>query len=141
MRCIRFAALAALCLAAAPAVAEIESYAIVQDDASLRIRGKTIHLFGVHVPSDATQCRTVIRPARCASRAALALDFKIQSFVRCREVQENRDGSIDASHWRRTMPDITRMRKLDGEVRASCMSTLSLSRLNVEGNRLGSGPT
>ncbi len=96
MRFIRFAALVALCLAATPAVAEIESYAIVQDDASLRIRGKTFRLFGVHVPSDATQCRTVIRPARCASRAALALDFKIQRFVRCRAMQENRDGSIDA---------------------------------------------
>jgi endonuclease YncB( thermonuclease family) len=92
-------ALAALCLAAvapAPVAADIESYAIVQDDASLRIRGKTIRLFGVHLPSDATRCRTNIRPARCASRAALALDFKIQRFVRCREVHENRDGSIDA---------------------------------------------
>jgi endonuclease YncB( thermonuclease family) len=88
--------LAALCLAGAPAAADIESYAIVQDDASLQIRGKTIRLFGVHVPTDATQCRTNIRPARCASRAALALDFKIQGFVHCREVRENPDGSIDA---------------------------------------------
>lgn len=96
MRGIRIAALAALCLAAAPAAADIESYAIVQDDASLLIRGKTIRLFGVHVPSDATQCRTSIRPVRCAPRAALALDFKIQGFVKCAEMRENRDGSIDA---------------------------------------------
>jgi len=88
--------LSALCLAAAPAAADIESCAIVQDDATLLIRGKTIRLFGVHVPSDATQCRTSIRPARCASRAALALDFKIQRFVRCREVAKNLDGSVDA---------------------------------------------
>lgn len=97
VRGIRIAALAALCLAAAPAAADIESYAIVQDDASLLIRGKTIRLFGVHVPSDATQCRTSIRPARCATRAALALDFKIQGFVRCREVAENRDRSIEST--------------------------------------------
>ena len=96
MRCIRLAALAVFCLAATPVLADIESYAIVQDDASLLIRGKTVRLFGVHVPTDSVQCRTVIRPARCASRAALALDFKIQRFVRCREVQANRDGSIDA---------------------------------------------
>jgi endonuclease YncB( thermonuclease family) len=79
-----------------PAAADIESYAIVQDDASLLVRGKTIRLSGVHLPSDATQCRTSIRPVRCATRAALALDFKIQGFVRCREVGENRDGSIAA---------------------------------------------
>jgi endonuclease YncB( thermonuclease family) len=96
VRSIRIAAVAALCLAAVPAAADFESYAIVQDDASLLVRGKTIRLFGVHLPSDATQCRTSIRPVRCASRAALALDFKIQGFVRCREVGENRDGSIAA---------------------------------------------
>jgi endonuclease YncB( thermonuclease family) len=106
VRDIRFAALAALCLGAlclgtlclagAPAAADIESYAVVQDDGSLLIRGKTIRLSGVHLPSDATQCRTNIRPVRCASRAALALDFKIQGFVRCRDVRENADGSFDA---------------------------------------------
>jgi len=96
MRSIRIAAVVALCLTAVPAAADIRSYAIVQDDASLLVRGKTIRLFGVYVPSDATQCRTFIRPARCASRAALALDFKIQGFVNCREVRENHDGSIDA---------------------------------------------
>jgi endonuclease YncB( thermonuclease family) len=63
VRSIRIAAVAALCLAAVPAAADIESYAIVQDD---------------------------------ATRAVLALDFKIQRFVRCREVGENLDGSIDA---------------------------------------------
>jgi endonuclease YncB( thermonuclease family) len=32
---------------AATAAAEIVSYAIVNDDATLRVRGKTIHLYGV----------------------------------------------------------------------------------------------
>jgi endonuclease YncB( thermonuclease family) len=90
------AAVIAVWLAAVPAAADVTSYAVVQDDASLLVRGKTYRLFGVYVPTDDTLCRTKIRPARCATRAALALDFKIQGFVRCVEVRENDDGSVEA---------------------------------------------
>lgn len=76
--------------------ADIESYAIVKDDASLLIRGKTIRLFGIYIPPSAKHCGTTLRPARCASRASLALDFLIQGFVRCTEKGKYRDGSISA---------------------------------------------
>lgn len=96
MRALGVAAMVAVWLAAGPGAADVTSYALVQDDASLFIRGKTYRLFGVYVPTDETFCDTKIRPARCATRAALALDFKIRGFVRCQEVRENADGSFEA---------------------------------------------
>ena len=96
MRGLGVAAMIAVWLAAGAAAGDVTSYALVQDDASLLVRGKTYRLYGVYVPTDGTQCNTILRPARCATRAALALDFKIQGFVRCREVRENADGSIEA---------------------------------------------
>lgn len=82
-------------LAAMPAgAADLHSYAFVNDDGSLRIRGKTVHLFGIHVPPTSRDCRTYIRPVQCRPRAVLALDFKIGSdFVRCDHVRRNADGS------------------------------------------------
>ena len=79
-----------------PADADIESYALVRDDGSLEVRGRTIHLFGIHIPRGDRACRSSIRPVRCAPEAALALDFRIQSFVRCEVVSRNRDRSLNA---------------------------------------------
>ena len=76
---------------------EISSYALVQDNASLRMRGKTIHLYGIYVPPTRRFCRSTIRPTRCAGRAALALDFKIgANFVRCSPKYKNPDRSLTA---------------------------------------------
>jgi len=84
--------------AALPAAArDLVSYAIVQDDGTLRLRGRTVRLFGIFIPDTGRQCRTTIRPPRCGlSRAALALDFTIQGFVRCRQVEAYADGSLGA---------------------------------------------
>lgn len=77
--------------------AEIKSYAIVQQDASLRVRGKTIRLYGIYIPPTNRTCRRFERPVKCASRAALALDFKIGAyFVNCKPKARNRDGSLIA---------------------------------------------
>ena len=85
------------CLATAAATArELYSYALVQDDASLLIRGKTVRLYGVYIPPTGRKCRANIRPVRCASRTALALDFKVQGFVRCFVQNENKDRSLNA---------------------------------------------
>jgi len=84
--------------AAGPAHAyDMTTYAIVQDDATLKMRGKTVHLFGIHVPDTGRDCRTFIRPAKCASRAALALDFKKGAhFVHCDVLWRNEDRSVTA---------------------------------------------
>lgn len=79
----------------APA-AEIVSYAIVQDDATLRVRGKTIRLFGIYVVDTRRACSEVFRPVRCKPRAAGALDSKIRGFVSCEPMARHPDGSLSA---------------------------------------------
>lgn len=75
---------------------ELHSYAIVQDDGSLLIKRKRVHLYGIYLADNSRQCRTNIRPVRCASRSVLALDFKVQGFVHCYSQTENEDGSLNA---------------------------------------------
>lgn len=79
------------------APAELASFAFVQDDGSLRLKGRTIRLYGVYIPPSGTTCRGFERPPKCASRAALALDFKKgANFVHCEPKARNADGSITA---------------------------------------------
>lgn len=88
--------LALLLAPSVPAAADIVSYAIVQPDASLKVQGKTIRLFGVYVPRTERGCLTVIRPIRCGSRAVQALELKIEGFVRCQPQVRYTDGSLGA---------------------------------------------
>lgn len=85
-----------LCLSALPLhAADLKGYVFVNDDASLRIRGRTIHLYGIYVPPTDESCRSFQRPVVCAPRAALALEFNIGShFVGCDIMGENEDGSL-----------------------------------------------
>lgn len=84
---------------------EISSYAFINDDGTLRIKRKTIHLYGIHIPQSSNTCRTNQIPSVCGSRASVALEFKIQSFVRCEIMEKNSDGSlvgwcrVNASHF------------------------------------------
>jgi endonuclease YncB( thermonuclease family) len=80
----------------AGAAAVIESYAIVQDDATLRVRGQTIRLYGVYVADLRPFCDSTLRPARCQTRAAVALASRIQGFVRCVPQVRYDDRSIGA---------------------------------------------
>lgn len=78
-----------------PLLAEnLTSYAFVNQDGTLRIKKKTIHLYGIHIPKTTINCRTRQQPSVCGQRAALALEFKIKSFVRCEIINENPDGSL-----------------------------------------------
>jgi endonuclease YncB( thermonuclease family) len=97
-----FAAIAGLTLLVTTGqihAAQISGHAFVQDDASLRIGNRTVHLFGVHVPRTSQACRTFERPIKCAPRAALALDFKIRGFVHCDKRATNPDNSVAAVCW------------------------------------------
>ncbi len=98
MRALFIASIVALAIAPLQArSADIVSYAIVRDDGSLQVRGRIIQLFGIYIPPTGQTCRTYIHPIKCASRAVLALDFKIDShFVHCDKKGENADGSIIA---------------------------------------------
>lgn len=73
---------------------EISSYAFINDDGTLRIKRKTIHLYGIHIPKTSHNCRMNQLPPVCGSRAVLALEFKVKGFVRCEIIEENTDGSL-----------------------------------------------
>ncbi len=91
--------LALLALMAMPPGAdarELVGHAIVQDDGSLLIKNRTVHLDGIYLPPTNRQCRQWETPVRCDSRGVLALDFIVRGFIHCFEQRENRDGSIDA---------------------------------------------
>ena len=92
----RLALATLLALAATTAEADIVGNAIIQDDGSLRVRGRTIRFHGIHIPQTDRVCRTSIRPVRCGSEATLALHFRIQGFVRRQPVTRNRNGSISS---------------------------------------------
>jgi endonuclease YncB( thermonuclease family) len=80
----------------AHAAGEIVNNALVQDDGTLRVQGRTIRLFGIYIPDMARTCRSDFSPPLCGSRAANALNLKIQGFVRCRPQAELADGSTSA---------------------------------------------
>lgn len=91
------AALMIFPFAAAPAAAaDITGYAQIQADGSLIVNRRLIRLYGIYIPFTETTCRSFLRPRRCGSRAALALDLRLQGFVHCREQWVNEDGSISA---------------------------------------------
>ena len=82
-------------LSTAPVYArEISSYAFINDDGTLRIKRKTIHLYGIHIPKTSNNCRTNQSPIVCGSRASLALEFKVKGFVRCEIIEKNYDRSL-----------------------------------------------
>ena len=75
---------------------ELYSYARVNDDGSLLISGRVVHLYGIYLPESGNTCETLLRPVECGQRGVLALKFKIQGFVRCEEVSVNQDRSVNA---------------------------------------------
>ena len=73
---------------------DLKSYAIVQEDATLRIEGRNVRLFGIHIPPTERDCRTTIRPVQCASQAVHALNFRIQGFVTCKDKGRDAEGRM-----------------------------------------------
>jgi len=90
-------ALATLLAAVTGSAREFSSYASVEDDGSLRVGGRKVHLYGIYIPPTNYSCRTFLRPVVCGSRAALWLDFKIQGFVHCEEKGVHDDRGIIAA--------------------------------------------
>lgn len=85
-----------LAIFAPPASADVGERASVQDDGTLLINGKTVRLYGIYVPIIGRTCRTNVLPKKCAPRAVLQLDFKVDGFVRCETIKKFADGSISA---------------------------------------------
>lgn len=74
----------------------LHSYALIQDDGTLVVRGRRIHLYGIYLPDTGRRCRGDVSPAQCGSRAALALAFRIHGFVHCVPQTRNADDSLNA---------------------------------------------
>jgi endonuclease YncB( thermonuclease family) len=90
--------------------ADIVSYAIVQEAASLRMQGRTIRLRGIYIPDTGRICGQTLPP--CGPRAVLLLRELTGDFVRCRPAPGKlRDGSVAATcyvgaiHRRAPRPD------------------------------------
>ena len=79
-----------------PSTADVGKRAMVQNDGTLLINGKTVRLFGIYIPIIEHTCRTDIVPVRCAPRAVLQLAFKVHGFVYCEEIQRYTDGSVSS---------------------------------------------
>jgi endonuclease YncB( thermonuclease family) len=88
---------------------EFTSYARVNADGSLRVGSREVNLYGIYIPPTGQTCRTYFSPPVCGSRAALALEFRIQGFVHCEQKQLNRDRSLTA------VCHVDRTRFSDGE--------------------------
>jgi endonuclease YncB( thermonuclease family) len=86
----------ALAFSVVAAAAEIVSYALVQDDGSLRVRGKTIRLFGIYMPRTERNFRSDFSPPLCGNRPVRALKTRIRGFVRCLPQGKFSDGSLSA---------------------------------------------
>ena len=77
--------------------ADVVGGASVQEDATIRVKGRRVHLFGIYIPALRRTCGNHVRPLSCEREsAARALSFKINRFVHCNEQWKNRDGSIAA---------------------------------------------
>jgi endonuclease YncB( thermonuclease family) len=73
----------------------VESYAIVQDTATLSVDGRTFRLAGVYIPALNLTCDPTSRRISCETQAAArALDSRIRGFVRCNVIRKNRDGTL-----------------------------------------------
>jgi endonuclease YncB( thermonuclease family) len=81
---------------AGAAIPDIVGPAFVHADGSLRIHGSMVRLYGIAIPLGGQKCITFVRPVRCGSRAAVALESRIQGFVYCYSVNRNGDGSVNA---------------------------------------------
>ena len=90
------ALLVALFAFQAPALAEVRRLAFVQDDGTLAVGRRTIRLHGICIPPTNRICRTEIRPVRCAARAVLQLDLRVDRFVACDRIARHADGSESA---------------------------------------------
>ncbi|MGH6634930.1 MAG: thermonuclease family protein [Gammaproteobacteria bacterium] len=80
--------------------ADIRGAAIVQDDASLRLSGHRVRLFGAYIPALNRSCGNSVQPLSCEEqRAARALNFRLSGFVHCNVRRKYSNGDLLAVCW------------------------------------------
>lgn len=95
-RLMRWVMLFLLMVPVAVAAEVFSGIGFVNEDGSLTVASRTVHLYGIYIPETDETCHTFVRPVRCGPRAVLALKFRITGFVRCAERLRRPDGSIEA---------------------------------------------
>ena len=78
-----------------PAMAETRYRALVQKDGALKVGSTTVRLHGIYIPPSGRGCTNNFRPIRCGSRAVMALDRRVDRFVKCDLFGRNADGTRD----------------------------------------------
>lgn len=93
----RFAVLFGLLLSSTLAADDvIRGLTFVNDDGTLRVDGKTIHLFGVYLPLADETCTRYERPPNCGAQSVLALQSRVRGFVHCEVRGPHPDGGQEA---------------------------------------------
>ena len=87
------------------AMADTRHRATVQNDGSLKLGGVTVRLHGIYIPPSGRACTSNLRPIRCGSRAVLALDRRVDRFVKCELLGRNDDGTRDGICWIKVQRD------------------------------------
>ena len=86
-----------LALQGPAAGADLSGFFFLQDDGTLRLKGRIIHLYGIYIPPTSETCYDFIRPPPCAPSAILALDFRFgNDFLRCEITAHRPDGTLTA---------------------------------------------
>lgn len=78
-----FLVLAAIASSPEAAPIKLSGPAFVGDDGTIRVDGKRLQLYAIILAPTDRDCRTFVRPARCASRSVLVLEGLIDGFVEC----------------------------------------------------------
>lgn len=75
---------------------ELHGLGFVNRDGSLQVDGRRVYLHGVYLPLDEEYCYAFLRPVRCGPGPVLALELKVDGFVRCQPAGHRADGAIEA---------------------------------------------
>lgn len=75
--------------------AELYSYAAVRSDGTLVINNTVVHLYGIHIPDTGRTCSALSGKVVCGTRGVLALEAKVDRFVKCEVISTYEDGSVE----------------------------------------------
>ena len=95
LRCFLQSLLLLVLFAGPVAAAELYSYAAVRSDGTLVIKNTVVHLYGIHIPDTGRTCSALSGKVVCGTRGVLALEAKVDRFVKCEVISTYEDGSVE----------------------------------------------
>ena len=95
VRCLVQSSLVLTLLIQPGLAAELYSYAAVRSDGTLVINNTVVHLYGIHIPDTDRTCSALSGNVVCGTRGVLALEAKVDRFVKCEVISTYEDGSVE----------------------------------------------